>query len=65
MVKVELQGSVGSPPTRAIMIVCELAGIPYEIKFRSPMVKSPEFKKLNPAQQIPILVDDGFVLPER
>ena len=65
MGKVEIHGSVASPPTRAVMMVCELIGLPYELKLLDPMKKGPEFKSLNPQQQIPVLIDDGFVLPER
>ena len=65
MVKVEIHGLIPSPPTRAVVIVCELIGLPYELKPLDPQAKSPEFKKFNAQQQIPVLVDDGFVLQER
>lgn len=65
MVKVEIHGSVASPPTRAVMMLCDMIGVQYELKPLDPMNKTPEFKKLNPQQQIPVLVDDGFVLQER
>lgn len=65
MGKVEIHGLVASSPARAVMIACEIAGIPYELKPLDPMNKTSEFKKLNPQQQIPVLVDDGLVLAER
>nr|APC23394.1 GSTd1 [Liposcelis entomophila] len=64
MGKVEVHGLLASPPTRAVVITCEILGIPYELKQLDPMNKSPEFKKLTAQQQIPVLVDDGFALPE-
>lgn len=65
MGKVEIHGLLASPPTRAVVATCEIIGIPYELKTLDPMNKSPEFKKLSPQQQIPVLVDDGFALSER
>nr|APC23395.1 GSTd2 [Liposcelis entomophila] len=64
MDKVEIHGFVASPPTRAVMMVCELIGVPYEMKYLEPLNKTPEFKKFNPEMTIPVLVDDGFVLIE-
>lgn len=65
MGKVEIHGIIGSQPTRLCMLTAKAIGLPYELKELSPMNKTPELKKLNPQQQIPILVDDGFVLNER
>ena len=65
MGKVEIHGLLASPPTRSVAATCEMLGIPYELKVVDPMNKTPEFKKLTPQQQIPVLVDDGFALPER
>lgn len=65
MSKIQLYGLIASPPTRAIAMVCEIILVPYEIIHQEPGQKTPEFKKLNPQQQLPVLVDDGFVLSER
>lgn len=65
MDKIEIYGLLASPPTRAVMMVAEMIGIAYELKELDPIHKTDEFKKLNPQQQIPVLVDDGFVLTER
>lgn len=65
MGKVEIHGVIASPFVRTVMIVCESIGVPYELKILDPVSKNPEFKKLNPQQTIPVLVDDGFILQER
>lgn len=65
MSKIEIHGLLASPPTRAVLIACEIAGIPYEFKILDPINKTSEFKKMNPQQLIPVLVDNGFILPER
>lgn len=65
MGKIEIYGIMASPPFRAILIVAKAIGVPYEVKELDPSNKTPEFKKLNPQQQIPVLVDDGLVLTER
>lgn len=64
MGKIEVHGLLASPPTRAVVATCELIGVPYELKLLDPLNKTPEFKKLTAQQQIPVLVDDGFALPE-
>jgi len=65
MGKIEIHGVIASPGVRAVILVAKAAGVPYELKECDPMKKPPELKKLNPAQQIPVMVDDGLVLPER
>jgi glutathione S-transferase len=49
------------------MWTCDLIGIGYEVEIwgmphRDP--KAPEFLKLNPNAQVPVIIDDGFVLWE-
>lgn len=56
---------MASPPFRAILIVAKAIGVPYEVIETDPSKKTPEFKKINPQQQIPVLVDDGLVIGER
>ena len=65
MSKVEVHGVIASPPTRAVLIVAKAIGVPHELKALDPTNKTPEFKKLNPQMQIPVMVDNGLVLPER
>ena len=65
MSKIQLYGLIASPPTRAIMMVCDIIGVSFELITLEPGNKTPEFKKLNPSQQLPVLVDDGFTLSER
>lgn len=65
MGKVEIHGLIETPLVRVLIIVCKALGVPYEFKELNPMKKSPEFKKFNPAQTVPVMVDDGFILTER
>lgn len=65
MGKIQIHGPFPSQPTRAVIILCELIGLPYELIEFDPHNKSPEFKKLNPQQLVPVLVDDGLVVQER
>lgn len=65
MGKIEIHGTLGSPPTRATMIVSKAIGVEYDFVLLSPHNKTEELKKFNPQTQIPVLVDDGFILPER
>lgn len=65
MGKVEIHGLTASPLVRAVLITAKAIGVPYELKELNPMNKTPEFKKMNPQQQIPVMVDDDLILPER
>lgn len=65
MGKIEIHGLIETPLVRVLIILCKAIGAPYEFKELNPMNKSPEFKKLNPAQTVPVMVDDGFTLTER
>lgn len=65
MVKIEIHGTTASPPTRATLIVAKAIGLEYDLIEVNPHFKTPEFKKFTPQQQIPVLVDNGFTLPER
>jgi glutathione S-transferase len=60
-------GRMTSINVRKVMWTCDLIGIGYEVEIwgmphRDP--KAPEFLKLNPNAQVPVIIDDGFVLWE-
>lgn len=60
-------GRLTSINVRKVMWTCDLIGIGYEVEIwgmphRDP--KAPEFLKLNPNAQVPVIIDDGFVLWE-
>lgn len=65
MGKLEIYGAIASPPVRATLITAKAIGVPHELKELDPHNKTEQLKKLNPQQQIPVLVDDGFALGER
>lgn len=56
-----------SPPSRAVLQVIRILGLEVEVKNVDLMKQAqqePEFLKLNPSHQVPVLVDGDFVLPE-
>lgn len=60
-------GRVTSINVRKVMWTCDLIGIGYEVEIwgmphRDP--RAPEFLALNPNAQVPVIIDDGFVLWE-
>lgn len=65
MKKIKIYGIIGSHPTRVALIVAKIIGLDCELKEQLPYNKHEGFRKLNPQQTIPILVDDDFVLSER
>jgi glutathione S-transferase len=67
MATLEILGRVTSINVRKVMWTSDLIGIEYETEVwgmpnRDPKV--PEFLKLNPNAQVPVIIDDGFVLWE-
>uniref|UniRef100_A0A8C9TSC9 Glutathione S-transferase theta 2 n=1 Tax=Scleropages formosus TaxID=113540 RepID=A0A8C9TSC9_SCLFO len=57
-----------SQPCRAVHIFLSHNKIPHKLRIvalRKGEHKTPEFTKLNPMQQVPVMVDKGFVLTER
>lgn len=67
MSSLKLYYARGSPPSRACMMLaktlkldCEIV----EIRLDQGEQNKPEFLKLNPRHQVPVLVDDDFVLTE-
>lgn len=65
MGKIQIYGTIGSPPTRATLILSKAVGLECDFIFLAPHDKPEELRKLNPQKLIPVLVDDGFILPER
>lgn len=64
----QLYGSIISPPTRAVMMTAEAIGVPLKMEELDLMTgshKTPEFLKLNPQGQVPLLVDHDLAIPER
>lgn len=68
MPKIILYFTPGSPPARAVLLLLRELDIDVEIKTLDLMVKreqhSEEFLKLNPAHEVPTLVEGDFVLTE-
>ncbi len=56
-----------SQPSRAVLALCLLAKIPYEVNevrvLKLDQLK-PEFKKMNPMRKVPTIDDNGFILYE-
>ena len=56
-----------SQPYRSVLIFCELSGIKYESKIVNLLVReqrSEEYTKINPFQEVPTIVHNGFNLWE-
>jgi glutathione S-transferase len=63
----KLYYAVGSPPARACMMLAKTLELNIEIielNLGAGDQNKPEFLKLNPRHQVPVLVDDDFVLTE-
>ena len=64
----ELYWTILSPPCRAVKMVADTIGVSLETKEVNVLTgenKTAEFTKLNPQQQVPLLVDGDVILPER
>ena len=67
MSKLTLYFTPGSPPARAVLLFIRYLGLDVEVKTVNVLSKeqhTPEYLKLNPAHEVPVLVDDDFVLTE-
>src|SRR5688500_11898280 len=67
MATLKVLGRITSINVRKVTWVLDETGVPYEredwgMPLRDPKV--PEFLKLNPNAQVPVIIDDGFVLWE-
>ena len=62
---IKIYGIARSRAARCIW-ACEELGLPYELvpTTYTDDVKKPEFAALNPMQQVPVMVDGDFALPE-
>ena len=56
-----------SPPSRAVLLTVRNLGLEVEVKLIDTYKgeqNTPEYLKINPLHQVPVLVDMGFVLTE-
>ena len=56
-----------SPPSRALRYLAEYLGLDFEVKEINTAAGeqfSEDFTKINPAQKVPVMVEDDFVLAE-
>lgn len=68
MSKIEFYAADTSPPCRAIYMVGKVLDLTFDVKTVEILkggTRTPEFLKLNPQHQIPVINDNGFVLQER
>jgi glutathione S-transferase len=59
--------AAGSPPSRACLMLLRILKLDVEVKnvnLAAGEQNQPEFLKLNPLHQVPVLVDGDFVLTE-
>ena len=65
--KLTLHFAIGSPPARAILMLARYLKLDIEVVYvdlYGGQQHTAEFMKLNPLRQVPVLVDDDFVLTE-
>lgn len=63
----QLYYTAGSPPSRAVLHTIRVLGLEVEVKNVDLMKgenKTEEYLKINPKHQVPVLVDNGFVVTE-
>lgn len=64
----QLYYTVASPPSRAALHVIRILGLEVDVKNVDLAEKkeqlSPEYLKINPMHQVPVLVDGNFILAE-
>ena len=60
----KLHGAIISPNVRKVVIACMVKGIDFESNMiiPGPVLKEPEFLKINPLGQIPALEDEGLII---
>lgn len=65
--KLEFYHAIGSPPSRSCLMLIKKLELDVEVKLvnlGAGEQNQPEFLKLNPLHQVPVLVDGDFVLTE-
>lgn len=60
----KLYGALLSPFVRKVAVVLAEKGLSYELKRGGPGTTDPEFLAVSPFAKIPVLDDDGFILPD-
>lgn len=60
----KLYGALLSPFVRKVAIVLAEKGLAYEARRGGPGTTDPEFLAVSPFAKIPVLDDDGFILPD-
>jgi glutathione S-transferase len=64
MSPVTVIGSPLSPYVRKVLVVCELKGVDYRLDPIVPFFGDDRFTKANPVRRVPVLIEDGLVLPD-
>lgn len=67
MMALELYFAAGSPPSRACLLLLRTLNLDVDVKtvnLAAGEQNTPEFLKLNPLHQVPVLKDGDFVLTE-
>lgn len=67
MSELEIYGYIVSQPMRSVLAFCKLSGIPYtfhEFTYLKNEYLTEEFSKINPHQEIPAIVHNGYNLWE-
>ena len=60
----KLYGALLSPFVRKVAVVLAEKGLTYQPKRGGPGITDPEFLAVSPFAKIPVLDDDGFILPD-
>ncbi|MBW2446477.1 MAG: glutathione S-transferase family protein [Deltaproteobacteria bacterium] len=59
-----IRGTLVSPFTRKVHVLCREKGIPFQSAFLAPMPKTPELLAMHPLGKIPVLEEAGRFLPD-
>ena len=57
-----IYGDLMSQPSRAVISFCQITGIDFKLNVIAPLEGAqftPEFKKINPLKQVPVLVENN------